>query len=766
MAYFGLMSSGIKLPRKILLARCLKMILLLVLFTPTLFVRADVSELVVSPVSPKQGDNVTFLIKGQPGEEVEVSISFTKKVAVSGGEYSWRLDDVYVPSTPNSVAVKAEDVETLHVSVKILIWVTKSVMAVSGVAEMSQSNVPKGTYDIWLHGKAAAGATEISLQITAKTTVTIGSDGRYTYNYDTQNIQVGTFTVKVGGITKSVTLSPRDTDSTPPSMTDPSPMGTINSFSPMISVNFTDESGIDVDSLRLFFNGREVTDSVIVTPSSMIFITEELGNGTVNHVALWISDIYGNEAYLEWDFRVVIPPREAQFVVTHVTPLSADVYVGQDMVVNVGVANMGELEGSYNITLLLNGELCFEDLVTLSGGESTILDYTFAELEEGFYHVIVGGLSEDFRVTSWAEESNRSVIVNEIESVSTIAAAKLMEVLSPAVALDVLGEVGVEKSFRIFEELDFYAAIDIIESAVQLDRTEEVSSLLLGFDENLSVALLLGVDSVSGAELTTSIRGMDYSACNEKIERAIKDDVYKSAEFLELVDVELLSEILLEIAWMPSTASTVSDLFEVMRVDRVFEIIHLWFDQGYLYTIDMVFNGLMSSRLEMIVERFTKSERLVLLSHLSTETSIRIRGGLLQLPDLVVHNIIVSMVEPMVYSIMVNVGNLGNAVSGPFFVNFSVDGVMFSSCRVETLSSDEFVDVDVIWEPEIYGEYRFDAEVDSIDEVIEFDESNNFWQLIFSVDRPNNSPDKYLLILLIVGIFGVAIFYCARRQIR
>ena len=759
--------SGVNLTRKIPQTRFCNIFLLLLLFTPAFFVRADVSELVVLPTLPMQGDNVTFLIKGQPGEEVDVSISFTKKVAVSGGEYSWRLNEVYVPSTPNSVSVKATDVEALHVSVKILIWVTRSVMAVGGVAEVSQSNVPKGYYDVWLHGKAAAGASEISLQVTAKTTVTIGSDGRYKYNYDTDNIPVGPFTVNVGGITKRVTLAARDTttlpvvisDLTPPSVTDPSPTGMINFSPPVITVNYSDFSGVDVDSLRLVFNGGEVTDSALVTTSSMIYLVEDLGNGTANHVELWISDIYGNEAYFEWDFTVVLPPRDAEIIVSDLTPVSGDIYVGQDMVVTVVVSNVGDLEGSYNFTLLLNEERYFEDLVTLSGGESASLNYTLAGLEEGFYHVNIGDLSEDFRVTSWAEESNRSVIVTELTSVSTRAAAEIVEALPPQVTLDVLSEIGAETSFRIFEELEFYAAIDIIESAVQIEKTEEVSSLLLGIDEEISVALLLGVDPVSGADLIASMSEMDSSACVEKIERAIKDDVYKSAEILELVEVDLLSEILLKIVWMPSTPSTVSDLFGVLRIDRVTEIIHLWFDQGYLHTIDLVFDGLTSSRLEMIVVRFNKSERLFLLSYLSTEISARIGGGLLDFPDLVVHSINASIVEPMVYSVKVNVGNLGNAASGPFTVNFSVDGVAVNSYRVEMLPSDESLNVEIIWEPEIYGEYIMEADVDSVDEVIEFEESNNVKQLSFEVDKPRQPNRNYVYIILLGSALCVVILF-------
>lgn len=43
--------------------------------------------------------------------------------------------------------------------------------------------------------------------MTARTTVTVGGDGRYTINYDTSPIPAGTFNVDVGGVSRTITLS-------------------------------------------------------------------------------------------------------------------------------------------------------------------------------------------------------------------------------------------------------------------------------------------------------------------------------------------------------------------------------------------------------------------------------------------------------------------------------------------------------------------------------------------------------------------------------
>ena len=134
------------------------LIFLIILFLFVPLANADVSEVAVSPNSPEQGDVVTLSIKAQPGETVEVSVSFTKTVAVLDGRYEYRLDDALIPATPNKFSVRAQGVEKLFVSVRIIIWITKGATATNGVATVSQNNVPKGTHDIRIHGEAASGA--------------------------------------------------------------------------------------------------------------------------------------------------------------------------------------------------------------------------------------------------------------------------------------------------------------------------------------------------------------------------------------------------------------------------------------------------------------------------------------------------------------------------------------------------------------------------------------------------------------------------------
>ena len=746
--------------------RFFKVFLIIFLLTPSLIVQASVTDLEISPSTPTKGDKVSLLLKAQPGESVDVSISFTKTVSVSDGKFEWRQDDVNIPTTANSFSVKATDVKTLHVSTIIIVPVTLSDTASGGEAEISQSNIPKGTYNIKIHGNAVPDASQITLQVKATTTITVESNGEYTYNYNTKSIPAGTFNVKVGGITRTVTLKakgsqppPVITDITPPTISDPTPTDTINITHPCISVNYSDDSGINIDSLNLVHNGEDVTDLASVTQSSLKYTSDELENGTSNHIEIWVSDNFSNEAYYEWIFTILIPPRNADIIITHLALLTNYAYVGQDVVVTVGVSNVGDLKGSYNLTLYLNDTQYPENLVSLLGGASATYNFTFTGLDEGLYHVLAGNLSEDFRIKSWTEEMNRSIFLNELTSVSPEAAAELVEALPPSLTLDLLNEINAETSFNIFEALNSYTAIDILETAIITNNLNVASSLLLGIRENSSATLLLEIEPQSGAQLLDTISKTDFAACAKRIENAIKLNLHKSAELLELIDANLLSEILYEIVWLPSTPSTVSDLFTVMNNDKVFEIIYLWFNQGYLDTIELVFNGLPPSKLETIIEPLTETERLDLLPHLSQYTIAKIESGLLNFPDLTIRSFKTSLLAPMKYSVKATVENLGNAASASFSIDISINGEIIDTHRADKLQFEDILDVDFIWEPEIHGEHHLKIIVDSVDDVIEFDETNNLIQLTFNIDKPElpNAPADYTYIILLAVVLGIAI---------
>ncbi|PCN50127.1 hypothetical protein B6U99_06145 [Candidatus Geothermarchaeota archaeon ex4572_27] len=153
----------------------------------------------LEPASPKVGDTVTLTVRGAPGSAVHVSVSYEAEVPVEGGRYELRVSSLEVPLRPNRFTVVARGVEDLHVSVKTLFWVTKSVKARGGEARLTQSNVPPGVYNVIIHGRAQPGREAVALKFVAETWLKLGVSGEASLSYDTSTLPPGTFTIEADG---------------------------------------------------------------------------------------------------------------------------------------------------------------------------------------------------------------------------------------------------------------------------------------------------------------------------------------------------------------------------------------------------------------------------------------------------------------------------------------------------------------------------------------------------------------------------------------
>jgi len=72
--------------------------------------------------------------------------------------------------------------------------------------------------------------------------------------------------------------------------------------------------------------------------------------------------------------------------------------IGETVTISVLVANTGEEEGSYTVTLKVNGVVEETREITLAGGASETATFTTAEDEAGTYSVAVDGLTGSFTV--------------------------------------------------------------------------------------------------------------------------------------------------------------------------------------------------------------------------------------------------------------------------------------------------------------------------------------------------------------------------------
>lgn len=91
-------------------------------------------------------------------------------------------------------------------------------------------------------------------------------------------------------------------------------------------------------------------------------------------------------------------PSEAKFKVSQLTISPREVKVGEKVDISAVVENVGNAEGTYSVTLKVNGTLVDRKNVTLAPGRSTLVTFTVVEDEPGIYIVELDGLAGEFRV--------------------------------------------------------------------------------------------------------------------------------------------------------------------------------------------------------------------------------------------------------------------------------------------------------------------------------------------------------------------------------
>jgi len=170
---------------------------------------ASVNNWDFSPQNPVCGDTISIKGSASPEDKVDVFVTFEKTVPVSAGKFEYILEDVKIPGGLNNFfTVGARGAKDLNVRVKMLIWVTKSSEASGNIVTVSQSSVPPGTYVIKIDGNANEGTSYVDLKITAFQGIEADSNGDFSYSYNTKAVPSGDFEIKVGDVTKKVTIEP------------------------------------------------------------------------------------------------------------------------------------------------------------------------------------------------------------------------------------------------------------------------------------------------------------------------------------------------------------------------------------------------------------------------------------------------------------------------------------------------------------------------------------------------------------------------------
>ncbi|MCL0070592.1 protein kinase [Dehalococcoidia bacterium] len=120
------------------------------------------------------------------------------------------------------------------------------------------------------------------------------------------------------------------------------------------------------------------------------------------------------EGYEDWEKRVVVkagkitsvlaeltalpPPHPAEFTTTDLTITPEEVFTGEEVTISALVANTGELAGTHQVILKIDGVVEATEEVTLDGGASQEVAFTVTKDTAGTYAVNIDGLTGGFVV--------------------------------------------------------------------------------------------------------------------------------------------------------------------------------------------------------------------------------------------------------------------------------------------------------------------------------------------------------------------------------
>jgi hypothetical protein len=163
----------------------------------------------VKPAGPEiiyasPGSTVTYTGKGTPNTDVNVKVSTSVTIPVSGGRYGITLNNVQIPYGNNRFSISVSSVKTMTVSgyssTNSGVTASQSIVVnKKGQGSFSKSNVPSGGYSISVFGEAKG--PKVNVDASASCYEHVGSNGQYTASVNTQGMPAGTYTVTQDGVT-------------------------------------------------------------------------------------------------------------------------------------------------------------------------------------------------------------------------------------------------------------------------------------------------------------------------------------------------------------------------------------------------------------------------------------------------------------------------------------------------------------------------------------------------------------------------------------
>ena len=322
--------------------------------------------------------------------------------------------------------------------------------------------------------------------------------------------------------------------------------------------------------------------------------------------------------------------------------------------------------------------------------------------------------------------------------------ARIMEEMDSGFALTVLTEMSPEKAEATL--LNCCAAGDILEEAVYANETEGITRMLLEFNHTSSASLMLSMNPEDGASLVETIADTDITGCAEIVEAAVKlragahteerrrEITEQLSHIIESSDTGLLADLFLEIARLPETPSTVAELFILMPLEQVTEILRQWITDGSINETCTVMNYMNVSCLNDVYTLFTVQERSALYTFMNLETINCLDRALLPLPDLSIDETVVERISPLLYLIRISIINDGNLCSEESTLSLDTRTTK-STATLSPIETNEGQTVELEWSPDSVGEYTLTLAVSQDSEEIDYEDN------IVSISHSVTLPD-------------------------
>lgn len=221
--------------------------------------------------------------------------------------------------------------------------------------------------------------------------------GKHVHSWDTTVYADGTHIIRSKIYDKAMnTREARVTviiDNTPPTLevTQPAQGATIKNNTTTVTCDVNDATS-GITKIEISVDDDPWIDVTNKTSHNLKYLTE--GGHTIKVRAI---DKAGNMEEASANFTVRAP-RSAEFKVSSLSISPREVKPGDVVTIAVNITNMCELEGTYNVSLKIDGRVEATKDVTLAGGASKTVTFTATKNVAGTYYVEVDGQTGTIRV--------------------------------------------------------------------------------------------------------------------------------------------------------------------------------------------------------------------------------------------------------------------------------------------------------------------------------------------------------------------------------